>query len=53
MILQVHDELIFDVDPEELEQMKELVKEQMENAVSLTVKLKVQIGLGKNWYDLK
>lgn len=53
MILQVHDELIFDVDPEELEVMKELVKEQMENAVSLTVKLKVQIGVGKNWYDLK
>lgn len=53
MILQVHDELIFDVEPDELELMKVLVKEQMEGAVSLSVKLKVQIEIGKNWYDLK
>jgi DNA polymerase-1 len=53
MILQVHDELIFDVLPEELEEMKSLVRREMEGAVSLSVKLKVQIGVGKNWYDLK
>ena len=53
MILQVHDELIFDVVPEELEEMKVLVQEQMEGAVSLSVDLKVEIGTGNNWYDLK
>lgn len=53
MILQVHDELIFDVVPEELELMKEIVRDQMENAVSLTVPLKVEMGVGENWYDLK
>jgi DNA polymerase-1 len=53
MILQVHDELIFDVVPEELEEMKVLVQEQMEGAVSLSVALKVEMGTGSNWYDLK
>ncbi|MCM2350005.1 MAG: DNA polymerase I [Bacteriovoracaceae bacterium] len=53
MILQVHDELIFDVVPEELEEMKVLVQEQMEGAVSLSVSLKVEMGTGSNWYDLK
>lgn len=53
MILQVHDELIFDVVPEELEEMKVLVQEQMEGAVSLSVQLKVEMGTGQNWYDLK
>lgn len=53
MILQVHDELIFDVEPSELEEMKVLVQEQMEGAVKLTVELKVEMGTGVNWYDLK
>lgn len=53
MILQVHDELIFDVPPEELEEMKVLVLEQMEGAVSLTVPLKVEVSSGSNWFDLK
>lgn len=53
MILQVHDELIFDVVPEELEEMKALVVEQMEGAVKLSVPLKVEVGTGENWYDLK
>lgn len=53
MILQVHDELIFDVVPSELEVMKELVRDKMENAVSLSVALKVEMGTGDNWYDLK
>jgi DNA polymerase-1 len=53
MILQVHDELIFDVVPEELEVMKVLVTEQMEGAVNLSVPLRVHMGVGNNWYDLK
>jgi DNA polymerase-1 len=53
MILQVHDELIFDVEPAELEDLKILVKEQMEGAVTLSVELKVEMGVGANWYDLK
>ena len=53
MILQVHDELIFDVEPSELEEMKVLVREQMEGAVKLSVELKVEMGIGANWYDLK
>lgn len=53
MILQVHDELIFDCEPSELEEMKVLVQEQMEGAVSLSVQLKVEMGTGYNWYDLK
>ncbi len=53
MILQVHDELIFDVVPSEMEQLKSIVRDRMENAVNLSVKLKVEMGQGQNWYDLK
>jgi DNA polymerase-1 len=53
MILQVHDELIFDVPPAELEEMKALVREKMEGAVNLSVELRVNMGTGYNWYDLK
>jgi DNA polymerase-1 len=53
MILQVHDELIFDVVPDELEEMKVLVREQMEGAVTLSVELKVEIRTGSDWYHLK
>lgn len=53
MVLQVHDELIFDVVPEELDEMKVLVIQQMEGAVTLSVPLKVEVGTGQNWYDLK
>jgi DNA polymerase-1 len=53
MILQVHDELIFDVVPPELEEIKVMVQEQMEGAVSLTIPLKVEISSGNNWFDLK
>jgi DNA polymerase I len=53
MILQVHDELIFDVVPEEIEVMKELIRTGMEGAVNLSVPLKVEMGSGQNWYDLK
>lgn len=53
MLLQVHDELIFDVPVEELEEMTSLVKEKMENIVDFKVPLKVDIGSATNWYELK
>ncbi len=53
MLLQVHDELIFEVLEDELEKMKTIVKEGMENVVELDVPLIVDIGIGVNWYDLK
>lgn len=51
MILQVHDELVFDVPREELDIVKKLVKEEMENAVELKVPLVVEVGAGKNWLE--
>ncbi len=52
MMLQVHDELVFEVFPDELDIMKNLIKTQMENAVSLgNVPLLVDIGIGKNWFQ--
>jgi len=51
MILQVHDELIFDVHKEEVDQMKTLVKSAMENAVQLTVPMEVEMELAKNWLE--
>ncbi len=53
MVLQIHDELIFDVKKEELETLKELVKETMENAYKLEVPLEVEISTGSNWYEAK
>jgi len=53
MILQVHDELIFDAPENEIEQLQELVKRCMENALVLDVPLIVEIKTGKNWYDAK
>jgi DNA polymerase-1 len=51
MILQVHDELNFDVIPEEMERLKILVKSKMEGAVSLKVPLTVEMGIGDNWLE--
>ncbi|PLY04544.1 MAG: DNA polymerase I [Desulfuromonas sp.] len=49
MLLQVHDELVFEVPQEELAQVTELVRNEMENAVDLDLPLKVDIGTGVNW----
>ncbi|RMG71684.1 MAG: DNA polymerase I, partial [Nitrospirae bacterium] len=51
MILQVHDELLFEVYDEELEEIKELVRKEMEGVVELRVPLKVDIGVANNWAD--
>lgn len=53
MLVQVHDELVFDVYEDELESLKELVISKMNNAVKLIVPLEVGTGTGKNWYELK
>ena len=49
MILQVHDELIFEVPDGEIETMKKLVKQEMEEVLKLAVPIKVEMGVGKNW----
>ncbi|MCK4350185.1 MAG: DNA polymerase I, partial [Candidatus Krumholzibacteria bacterium] len=51
MILQVHDELVFEVPPQELGPMQELVRESMESAVDLEVPIRVDMGTGKNWLE--
>lgn len=53
MILQVHDELIFNVKNDELEKVKEIVINFMGNAYKLNVPLEVDVEIGKNWYDAK
>jgi DNA polymerase-1 len=53
MLLQVHDELVFEVPPQEVETMTELVREYMEKVVKLEVPLVVDIGVGPNWLEAK
>jgi DNA polymerase-1 len=53
MTLQVHDELVFEVPEQEVETMRTLVREQMENVHPLTVPLLVEVGVGQNWRDLE
>jgi DNA polymerase-1 len=53
MLLQVHDELVFEVVPDELERVSELVKYEMEHAAQLSVPLVVDLGVGKNWLETK
>ncbi|GAC1432310.1 MAG: DNA polymerase I [Terriglobales bacterium] len=52
MTLQVHDELVFEAPESEVDSMKTLIREQMENVYPLDVPLLVEIGVGKNWRDL-
>lgn len=53
MILQIHDELVFNVVKEEKEKVREIVTELMENAYNLDVPLKVEVEFGDNWYNAK
>ncbi|MDO7906096.1 DNA polymerase I [Paenibacillus sp. JX-17] len=53
MLLQVHDELVFEVPEDELETMKKLVPATMEAALQLSVPLKAEVSYGSNWYEAK
>ena len=53
MLLQIHDELVFESDPKDMKSLEELVRREMEGAISLNVPLKVDIGTGSNWLALK
>ncbi len=53
MTLQVHDELLFDVVPEEAEEMQHLVKTEMESAAHFSIPIVADVGLGHNWRDIK
>ena len=51
MLLQVHDELVFETPEDEVEKTTRVVKEVMENIVSLSVPLVVEVGTGHNWTE--
>ena len=51
MLLQVHDELVFDVHHSELEKIKPMIKHEMENAFIMSVPLEVEMGVGQNWLE--
>jgi len=53
MLVQVHDELVFDVLDNEVEIMTKIIRDIMENVVTLKVPLKVDIEYGKTWYEAK
>lgn len=53
LVLQVHDELIIEAKKTEAEEVKKILKEEMENAMTLSVPLKVDMATGKRWYDAK
>ncbi len=52
MVLQVHDELLFEVPVEETSEVEELVRTEMEGVVALDVPLVADLGFGENWRDL-
>jgi len=51
MILQVHDELIFDVHKDEIEEVKQIVANEMKNAVKLNVPVEIEMSVGTNWLE--
>jgi len=53
MLLQIHDELIFEVPKAELQRTGALVRSEMENVVALAVPLAVTVKVGENWYDVE
>ncbi|WP_353066480.1 DNA polymerase I [Tunturibacter psychrotolerans] len=53
MTLQVHDELLFDVVPEEVEELQLLVKQEMEHVAEFSIPIVAEVGVGRNWRDMK
>ena len=51
MLLQVHDELVFDAHKIEIDLLSKIIKDEMENAFKLSVPLDVEIGIGNNWLE--
>ena len=51
MLLQVHDELVFEVKKDEMEEVKKVVSREMRNALKLDVPIEVDIGVGKSWFE--
>ena len=51
MVLQIHDELLFDVPRDEVEQVKEIARREMESAMDVGVPLEVSVGVGENWLE--
>jgi DNA polymerase-1 len=53
MVMQVHDELLVEAPTDEVDEVKQLLKREMETAVDLDVPLVVEIGVGDNWMEAK
>jgi DNA polymerase I len=53
LLLQVHDELVFEVHPDDWQELQPQIKDAMESAVNLTVPLRVEVRAGDNWMDAK
>ncbi|MBC7195549.1 MAG: DNA polymerase I, partial [Caldisericia bacterium] len=53
IVLQIHDELLVEVHKDEVEEIVNIVKNEMENTIKLSVPVKVEYGIGKNWLECK
>ena len=53
LVLQVHDELLFECDPKSVKEIAKMVKEKMENALKLSVPVTVDLKIGSNWSEMK
>ena len=51
MVLQIHDELVFDAVPQEIDMLQQIVREEMENVIELSIPLTVECNYGKNWLE--
>ena len=51
MVLQIHDELVFDAVPQEIDKLQQIVREEMENVIELSIPLTVECNYGNNWLE--
>ena len=51
MILQIHDELLFEVPEDEISQLTQMVRTEMEDAIQLSIPIRVDVGVGNSWYE--